>query len=211
MAMTPAATLNRMAPPQIASVVPSGMAPSGKPLDRHVATPVHTRGGVDTVTKVSHSTLGDVFGDFFANGMVAVAEGETLTVTYGAASTTGEELGWFLLAGRGTGASATWRRPTREAIITPRQFVLWQNRPNPFSGHTTIRFDLPVTTPVKLEIFDLLGRRIRTLADGRFRPGFHSIQWDQRDNRGRMLRAGVFVYRIKAGAFQAQKKMVLIP
>ena len=64
---------------------------------------------------------------------------------------------------------------------------------------------------MKLEIFDLLGRRVRTLADGYYRPGFHSVEWDQRGSNGALLRAGVFMYRLRAGSFQAQRKMVLLP
>ena len=91
------------------------------------------------------------------------------------------------------------------------RFALHQNSPNPFDGSTTIRFDLPVKTPVTLEIFDVQGRRVRTLANATFDPGFHAIEWDHRDDRGNVLRAGMFMYRIQAGSNESQRKMTLVP
>lgn len=85
------------------------------------------------------------------------------------------------------------------------------NQPNPFRGATTIRFDLPVTTHVELEVFDLLGRRIRTLAKSRLQAGYYSVDWDRRDNSGNLLRAGVFMTRMRAGSFESSQKMVLLP
>jgi hypothetical protein len=62
-----------------------------------------------------------------------------------------------------------------------------------------------------LEVFDLQGRRRSLLADGEFRAGAHSVNWDRRDANGDVLRAGVFLYRIDAGGFHAERKMVLLP
>jgi hypothetical protein len=95
--------------------------------------------------------------------------------------------------------------------LLPLAFALRQNQPNPFSGHTTIRFELPVKAHVRLEIFDAQGRLIQRLANAQFPAGFHAVDWDKRAERGQSVGAGVYLYRIQAGAFRDRKKMVLLP
>lgn len=107
----------------------------------------------------------------------------------------------------GAGGSAL-KRATPEAA--PLRFALEQNRPNPFSGRTNIRFALASATPVRLEVFDASGRRVRTLALGSFVPGPHAVEWDHRDTGGNLVRPGVYVYRLIAGSFRDQKKMMLL-
>ena len=97
-----------------------------------------------------------------------------------------------------------------EAPLLPNAFALRQNKPHPFSTSTTIRFELPARATVSLELFDAAGRLVRTLADGQFPAGFHDVDWDHRDEGGRPLRAGVYLYRIRAGTFGDQKKLVLL-
>ncbi len=97
-----------------------------------------------------------------------------------------------------------------EAALLPGAFALGQNEPNPFSTSTTIRFTLPAGTTVSLEVFDAAGRLVRTLANGQFPAGVHDVDWDHRDEGGHPLRAGVYLYRIRAGTFGDQKKMVLL-
>jgi flagellar hook assembly protein FlgD len=83
--------------------------------------------------------------------------------------------------------------------------------PNPFTGGTVIGFELPRAEGVRLEVFDLAGRRVRVLADGSYEPGRWSAEWDRRDAAGRLARPGVYLYRLKAGAFHAERKMVMMP
>ena len=89
----------------------------------------------------------------------------------------------------------------------PSRFALHQNRPNPFRGTTLIAFDLPSGCPVTLEVFDLLGRRVATLADASFPAGRHTAEWDLRDLTGARVRPGVYAYRLSAGAFRERRKM----
>lgn len=102
-------------------------------------------------------------------------------------------------------------RPEPGPPDLPPRFVLRQNGPNPVSSNTTIRFDLPSPALIRLEIFDAQGRLVRTLANARFPAGFQSVEWDRRSGDGRSLGAGVYLYRIQAGTFHDQKKMVLLP
>lgn len=100
-------------------------------------------------------------------------------------------------------------RPSESEL--PARFALEQNRPNPFSTKTTIRYALPMATPVRLEVFDAMGRHVRTLALGSFVPGYHSVEWDHRNATGTLVHPGVYLCRLIAGSFRDQKKMVLLP
>ncbi len=99
--------------------------------------------------------------------------------------------------------------PTGAAI--PTAFALRQNRPNPFAGTTTIRFELPVGAVVRFEVFDAQGRRVETLANRYFSAGYHAVEWNHGTGSGRLLGPGVYFYRIQAGPFRDRKKMVLVP
>ena len=87
----------------------------------------------------------------------------------------------------------------------PREFALHGNYPNPFNASTTIRFDLPLTADVKLDVFDVLGRRVATLADDVYSAGQHNILWNTAG-----VSSGVYFYRLRAGGFEAMRKMVLL-
>jgi hypothetical protein len=93
----------------------------------------------------------------------------------------------------------------------PARFALWQNKPNPFSASTAIRFDLPKSSRVRLEVFDVQGRLVKTLAAGVFEAGTFSIDWDRRTDSGTPAKPGLYLYRIEAGGILAQQKMLLMP
>lgn len=100
---------------------------------------------------------------------------------------------------------------TRAAV--PKRFHLRQNYPNPFNPGTTIRYEVPEGTGsknIKLEIFNALGQKVRTLVDDRRRSGVYRVQWDGLDRRGRRVASGVYIYRLTAGEFVAAKKMLLL-
>jgi len=88
---------------------------------------------------------------------------------------------------------------------TPLQFKLFQNYPNPFNSTTTIPFWLPQRTNVILKVYDVFGREIATLVNREFDAGEHSIQFNAND-----LPSGVYFYRLQAGNFIEQKKMIFI-
>ena len=90
-------------------------------------------------------------------------------------------------------------------------FALHQNVPNPFAGTTTIRFDLPQAEHVRLEIFDLAGRRVATLASGSFPAGSHAVEWGRGGQGQLAVQPGVYLYRLDAGSFHDQKKLILFP
>ena len=88
-------------------------------------------------------------------------------------------------------------------------FSLGQCYPNPFNPATTIRFTLGEAVRVRLRIYDVSGRFVRELTDGRRGAGQHSETWDGMDQAGRGVSSGVYFYRLEAGSFIETKKMVL--
>lgn len=92
----------------------------------------------------------------------------------------------------------------------PNVLSLEQNYPNPFNPQTNIGFHLPAKALVRLDIFNLLGQRVRRLADGFMEPGFHAVLWDGRDDGGTDLPSGIYFYALNAGRDFATAKMVLI-
>jgi len=85
------------------------------------------------------------------------------------------------------------------------------NYPNPFNPETQIRFSIGNQENVKLFIYDMMGRQVNSLINGEtFKSGYHVVNWRGVDNDGNKVPSGVYIYRIKAGDFIADKKMLLL-
>jgi hypothetical protein len=98
-----------------------------------------------------------------------------------------------------------------EAIVVPvRPLSLFQNHPNPFNPSTSIRFYVPASARVRLEIYDVAGRRIRSLLDERLAEGFHAASWDGADDEGRQASSGVYFYVLRTDKERHAQKMTLI-
>jgi hypothetical protein len=87
----------------------------------------------------------------------------------------------------------------------PFRFCLWQNYPNPFNPATTIAYNLPENCLVRLEIYNLLGQRVATLADGWQGAGQRAVRWEAGD-----LTSGIHICRFTAGDFTQTRKMSLL-
>ncbi|MCP4582547.1 MAG: T9SS type A sorting domain-containing protein, partial [candidate division Zixibacteria bacterium] len=96
-----------------------------------------------------------------------------------------------------------------EAIL-PNKLSLSQNYPNPFNPTTNIGYQLPADSYVNLEVFDILGRKVRTLVDQTQAAGHWTISWDSRDSDNQPVSAGVYFYKLTTNNEQLIKKMILL-
>lgn len=87
----------------------------------------------------------------------------------------------------------------------PLRFALDANYPNPFARSTTIAYELPEAATVRLEVFDVLGRRVRTLVDGEQNAGRHEVEFAVE-----RLASGVYLYRLTADARMATRQLQLV-
>ncbi len=92
----------------------------------------------------------------------------------------------------------------------PTSFRLAQNYPNPFNATTAIEFDLTAEVDTKLEVFNTLGQRVRTIVRGQMPAGFYRYEWDANDDRGERVASGVYFYRLSYGDAQETRTMVLL-
>ena len=90
------------------------------------------------------------------------------------------------------------------------QFRLEQNYPNPFNNETVIRFNIPTTSPVTLTVYNILGQKIRTLQNGKLSSGTHELRWDGKDQYGRTVGAGFYIYQIQSNKQIQTKKMLFL-
>ena len=104
------------------------------------------------------------------------------------------------------------------ALSLPQEFGLGQNYPNPFNPETTIPFNVPVLagllertlTPVSVEIFNVLGQQIRTLAREDMSPGYYRLSWDGTNSAGQQVATGLYLYRVQVGDQMRVRKMTLL-
>ena len=89
-------------------------------------------------------------------------------------------------------------------------FGLSQNYPNPFTSSTVIRYSCSCLSRVSLKIYDITGRLVRTLVDGKQRAGRYTVRWDGKDNKGRNVASGVYFVRLTAGEDTASRKLVIL-
>ncbi len=92
----------------------------------------------------------------------------------------------------------------------PTVYALRQNYPNPFNPTTTIEYDLPEPTHVSLRIFDMRGRLVKELVNGKQAPGSYRLKWDGTNQAGEKVASGVYLYMLKAGNYVRIHKMMLV-
>jgi thermitase len=96
------------------------------------------------------------------------------------------------------------------SVNIPKDFFLSQNYPNPFNLETAIEYGLPEDTFVKFVIYDVLGRKVRVLADEFQSAGVRNVYWDGKNDRGEEVGSGIYFYRIQTGSFTKTAKMSLL-
>lgn len=90
-------------------------------------------------------------------------------------------------------------------ILVPNDYILYQSYPNPFNNFAIIKYGLPQSGHVNIEIYDILGRRVTTLTDEYKPAGYHQVIWNARENS-----SGMYFYKIQADDFAKTKKMLLL-
>ena len=98
-----------------------------------------------------------------------------------------------------------YSRSVKVSINAPKVFSLSQNYPDPFNPATTIKYSIPSDGPVSLQIYDLLGREVKTLVNENQKAGDYTFKFD-----GSSLSSGVYIYRIQTGKLSSSKKMILL-
>jgi hypothetical protein len=161
----------------------------------------------------THTTVGPTDVSVgLATGPFDVAAGDSIVVAF--AFLAGTDLAD--LQANADSAQTLWNGITSDAgddpvaDAAPRPLRLGQNAPNPFNPTTTIAFDLPRSTHVRLGIYAVDGRLVRTLLDERRSAGAHRVTWDGRDNAGRKQASGTYLYRFTVEGRTLVRKMSLL-
>ncbi len=94
--------------------------------------------------------------------------------------------------------------------VLPASYDFFQNFPNPFNATTTIRYNLPEQANVRLEVFNILGQRVKTLVNEPQTAGYKQVVWDGKNDQGDNVSSGVYFYRISAGKHRDVFKMSLL-
>jgi hypothetical protein len=97
-----------------------------------------------------------------------------------------------------------------EETAIPYKFNLEQNYPNPFNPETRISFDLPVKGNATLRIYDIIGSEIRTLINSELEKGSYHVTWNGKDNNGKNVSSGVYIYKLDFENSSLVKKMNLV-
>jgi hypothetical protein len=94
--------------------------------------------------------------------------------------------------------------------LLPTTVSISDNYPNPFNPSTTIDYNIPKRSHVTIEIFNILGRKVKTIVNEAKSAGSHTIRWDGTDAHGSSVSTGIYLYRFQAGEFVQTKKMLLL-
>jgi len=147
--------------------------------------------------------------DYFLS-VVLSGEGTILLDTADAADALANMLNYEELDCSELGLVYSPESEEEENSFLPQNFILFQNYPNPFNPYTNILYKLKGEFFVKLEIYDILGNRLKNLISEKQTPGLKSAIWDGKDEQGNPLPSGIYLYRLEAGAEKKTKKMILL-
>ena len=97
-----------------------------------------------------------------------------------------------------------------EIELQPDEFRLYNAYPNPFNPTTTLKYEMGSAGPVFIDVFNVSGRKIRSLYNGIQSPGQHEIRWDARDDRGRQVSSGIYLFKVHVNGKQQTAKALLL-
>ena len=186
---------------------------AGEAAERFELPPLPPGGGFDVRFEGGRSALSEASGTLQLQGLTSPVRLEAVYLA-GGVLRVGDGLGGTLLAATlkegetltlPSGLSAVEVAVEGGAVGLPSVYSLGQNYPNPFNPTTEIRFTLPQTSAVKIEVYDLLGRRVAVLVEGELAAGRHRVRFDAAG-----LASGVYVYRMEAGAYVETRRLTLL-
>jgi hypothetical protein len=99
---------------------------------------------------------------------------------------------------------------TKQQVALPSDIQFLPNYPNPFSDQTTLEYVLPEPGPVRLAVYDVLGRQVRVLVDERQSAGRHTVPWNGHDESGRRMASGMYLARLVVGETTKVRKMTFV-
>ncbi len=104
------------------------------------------------------------------------------------------------------------RLPVQEfdGPVLPKTYSIDQNNPNPFNPTTSINFALPTAAKTRIDVFNILGQKVKTLVDEYLTAGNKRVEWDGTDDRGNAVASGIYLYKMTANDFTETKKMMLM-
>jgi hypothetical protein len=100
--------------------------------------------------------------------------------------------------------------PGSDLLTHSAVFRVGDPTPNPFHGPNSLAFSLPASARVRLDVFDIAGRLVRTLLDGPIGSGEHIVAWDGQDRAGRLVESGVYLYRFRSDRGNAVRRAVIL-
>lgn len=100
--------------------------------------------------------------------------------------------------------------PSETVSSAPAVFALNGNYPNPFNLSTTIEFSLPESSRTTLDIYNIMGQKVRGLVSEQMALGSHSIVWDGRDDSGKTVSSGSYIAQLSAGKHTATGRMMMV-
>lgn len=98
----------------------------------------------------------------------------------------------------------------KESNVIPSEYILSQNYPNPFNPTTQIHFSIPRNQMVSLVVYDVLGRKVKSLLDSKMPAGQYNLTWDAKNDYGLDVASGIYFYTLKSDNCQKVKKMILM-
>jgi len=99
---------------------------------------------------------------------------------------------------------------TDHTEVIPKQFALMQNFPNPFNSSTTVQYDLPQAAKVNMSVYNTLGKRVQVLKNTLQQAGSFTVKWDGKDEQGKSVTSGIYIFRLQAGENRKSIKALLI-
>jgi len=187
--------------------------------DRQVLLKWTTQSEVDNLGFNIHRSLTDTSGYKRINGIMIKGAGNSSTAREYSYEDKDVQNGltyYYKLEQVDLQGNSTFYRPvfaTPQAGLlppTPTEYALHPNYPNPFNPSTRIRYDVPKATYVKLEIYNTLGQRVRTLVNENKMPGSYQVVWDGRNGAGARMHSGIYFYVLSTPDYQQRRKMLLI-